>query len=137
MCSSPWVLILPANFTTLPPALAPACVPKGGSWDAALLQPHSQASALGLGAASALRPWADLVLLLSAGLVMLQEQAVPRIIIKCLMKQVLAFIDVQVGPGTQVWTPRRVVLVQDPAWHFSMLPGHALLKGTRVCLRPA
>lgn len=103
MCFSPWVLVLPLPTSPHPcPPSSLRAIPKGGSWDAALLQTHSQASALGLGAASALRPWADLVLLLSAGLVMLQERAVPRIIIKCLMKQLLAFIDVQVGLGTQV-----------------------------------
>ena len=44
---------------------------------------------------SALRPWAELVALLHDGLVLLGEQGVPRIVIKCLMKQVLGFVNAQ------------------------------------------
>ncbi|KAL6757599.1 DIL domain-containing protein [Haematococcus lacustris] len=45
--------------------------------------------------AAALAPWAELVAGLQGALRCLQEQHVPRILIKCLFKQLLAFVDAQ------------------------------------------
>jgi len=73
------------------------------------------ASPKGLGLMSvdgiaALRPWAEMVAFLHDGLEALGRQGVPHVVTKCLMKQLLGFVDVQVGSGAVV---RRVSAPSD------------------------
>jgi hypothetical protein len=42
-----------------------------------------------------LAPWAEVVACLQAGLQQLREKGVPRILIKCILKQVLNFVNCQ------------------------------------------
>ena len=45
---------------------------------------------------SAMRPWVDLIAVLHDGLVSMSDQGVPAVVAKCIMRQTLAFINVQV-----------------------------------------
>ena len=79
-----------------PEMLTPLSQDKGRSPGVgSILSPQDQA-ALEL---SALQPWIEMITLFQNGLEALAMQGLPHIIAKCLLKQVLGFIDAQVKKG--------------------------------------